>query len=54
MGLNAAATASAALTEGYTMGFLAGAGMLLVAAVVVIAAVTTRRTQSAAGAGALG
>ena len=36
------ATASAALSHGYTTGFLAGVGMLL------IAAVTTRRTQGAA------
>ena len=34
--------ASEALTHGYTTGFLAGAGMLLVAAVVVIAVVNTR------------
>jgi hypothetical protein len=45
------ATASAALSHGYTMGFFAGAGMLLIAAVVVIAAVTTRRTQGAAAPG---
>ena len=44
----AVATASEALTHGYTTGFLAGAGMLLVAAVVAIVAVDTRRTQNAA------
>ena len=44
----AVTTASEALTHGYTTGFLAGAGMLLVAAVVVIVAVNTRRTQKAA------
>jgi hypothetical protein len=43
----AVATASEALTHGYTTGFLAGAGMLLAAAVVAIAAVNTRRTQNA-------
>ena len=43
----AVATASDALTHGYTTGFLAGAGMLLAAAVVAIAAVNTRRTQNA-------
>jgi EmrB/QacA subfamily drug resistance transporter len=42
------ATASAALSHGYTTGFLAGVGMLLIAAVVATAAVTTRRTQGAA------
>ena len=41
-------TASAALSHGYTTGFLAGAGMLLIAAVIAITAVTTRRTQGAA------
>jgi hypothetical protein len=41
-------TASAALSYGYTTGFLAGAGMLLIAAVIAITAVTTRRTQGAA------
>ena len=44
----AVATASAALSHGYTTGFLAGVGMLLIAAVVATAAVTTRRTQGAA------
>jgi EmrB/QacA subfamily drug resistance transporter len=43
-----AVAASAALTHGYTTGFLAGAGMLLAAAVVAMAAVNTRRTQNAA------
>ena len=43
----AVATASEALTHGYTTGFLAGAGMMLAAAVVAIAAVNTRRTQNA-------
>jgi EmrB/QacA subfamily drug resistance transporter len=41
-------TASAALSYGYTTGFLAGAGMLLIAVVIAITAVTTRRTQGAA------
>jgi EmrB/QacA subfamily drug resistance transporter len=41
--------ASAALTQGYTTGFLAGAGLLLIAAVVIVA-VNTRRTQGGAGA----
>jgi hypothetical protein len=44
---DALATASAALAHGYTMGFLAGAGMLLVAAVVVIVTVNTKETQRA-------
>jgi hypothetical protein len=39
------ATASEALTYGYTTAFLAGAGLLLVAAVVAAATVNTRRTQ---------
>jgi predicted MFS family arabinose efflux permease len=47
------ATATEALTYGYTTAFLVGAGMLLAAAVVVIVAVNTRRTQGAAGAGAI-
>jgi len=41
------ATVRAALAHGYTTGFLAGAGMLLVAAVVMVA-VNTRRTQGTA------
>ena len=44
----AVAAASEALSHGYTAGFLAGAGMLLVAAVVAIAAVNTRQTQNVA------
>ncbi|WP_043342334.1 MFS transporter [Belnapia moabensis] len=44
----AVATASAALSHGYTIGFVAGAGMLLIAAVIAAAAVTTKRTQGAA------
>jgi hypothetical protein len=44
----AVAAASEALSHGYTTGFLAGAGMLLVAAVVAIAAVNTRQTQNVA------
>jgi predicted MFS family arabinose efflux permease len=47
----AVATASTALSHGYTTGFLAGAGMLLIAAVVATAAVTNRRTQGVAVAG---
>jgi hypothetical protein len=47
------ATATEALTYGYTTAFLVGAGMLLAAAVVVIVAVNTRRTQGAAVAGAI-
>ncbi|MBR1176988.1 MFS transporter [Bradyrhizobium sp. KB893862 SZCCT0404] len=39
------ATASEALTYGYTTAFVAGTGMLLIAAVVVIAAVNTGLTQ---------
>jgi EmrB/QacA subfamily drug resistance transporter len=39
------ATATEALTYGYTTAFLAGAGLLLVAAVVAAATVNTRRTQ---------
>jgi hypothetical protein len=41
------ATASAALTQGYTSAFVAGAIMLLVAALVVATVVTTKRTQHA-------
>jgi len=41
------ATASAALSHGYTTGFLAGAGLLLLAALITIAAVSTKRTQGA-------
>ena len=47
------ATATEALTYGYTTAFLVGAGMLLAAAVIVIVAVNTRRTQGAAVAGAI-
>ncbi len=43
----ALATAGEALSHGYTTGFLAGAGMLLIAAIIVIAAVTSRRRQGA-------
>ena len=43
-----AAAAHAAPTHGYTTGFLAGAGMLVLAAVLVFVAVTTQRTQAAA------
>ena len=43
-----AAAARAAPTHGYTTGFLAGAGMLVLAAVLVFVAVTTQRTQGAA------
>jgi EmrB/QacA subfamily drug resistance transporter len=39
------ATASVALSHGYTTGFLAGAGILLIAVLVVIVAVITKRTQ---------
>ncbi|MBP0447503.1 MFS transporter [Roseomonas sp. SSH11] len=46
--VDAMATASAALSHGYTSGFLAGAGMLLIAALVVTTAVTTRRTEGSA------
>ena len=45
----AVATASEALSHGYTTGFLAGAGMLVVVAVVALVAVNTRRIQNAAG-----
>jgi hypothetical protein len=44
----AVATASQALAQGYTTGFLAGAGLLLAAAVLVAVAVTTRSTQHTA------
>jgi hypothetical protein len=47
------ATATEALTYGYTTAFLVGAGMLLAAAVIVIVAVHTRRTQGAAVTGAI-
>ena len=45
-------TASAALSHGYTTGFLAGAGLLLIAAFFVIGAVNTTRTQGAVTASA--
>jgi len=45
---SAVATASQALAQGYTTGFLTGAGLLLAAAVVVAVAVTTRSTQHTA------
>jgi predicted MFS family arabinose efflux permease len=44
----AVATASQALAQGYTTGFLAGAGLLLAAAALVAATVTTRSTQHTA------
>ena len=47
----AVSAARTALTEGYTSGFLAGAGILVLAAVLVFLTVTTRHTQQAAGAG---
>jgi len=47
------ATASEALTHGYTTAFLAGAGMLVIAALVVAAAVNTKQTQRATAAGTL-
>jgi EmrB/QacA subfamily drug resistance transporter len=44
----AVATASQALAQGYTTGFLAGAGLLLAVAALVAATVTTRSTQHTA------
>jgi hypothetical protein len=44
----AVARAREALADGYTTGFLAGAGLLLAAAVLVVVAVTTRSTQRTA------
>jgi hypothetical protein len=45
---SAVARASEALAQGYTTGFLTGAGLLLAAAVLVAVTVTTRGTQRAA------
>ncbi|MCI0755504.1 MFS transporter [Teichococcus vastitatis] len=41
-------SAARALTYGYTMAFLVGAGLLLLAAIIAVVAVTTRRTQGTA------